>query len=94
FLGMLRNNLLDINVYPDPYRTHCVQRGGVQYLLLHKHTGFRNICEWGGWSSDFSSSSVFRYIILISDNVQLSRENFLDPDRSPQFCYYVCGQSC
>ncbi|KAJ7218982.1 DNA breaking-rejoining enzyme [Mycena haematopus] len=94
FLQILRNNLLDIEIDPAPYGTHSVRRGGVQWLLLFKRAGLRQICEWGGWSTDFNSSSLLRYIISISDDIQLSREDFLDPDRPPQLHCYACGRTC
>ncbi|KAJ7255530.1 DNA breaking-rejoining enzyme, partial [Mycena haematopus] len=94
FLLLLRNNLLEVGVDPTPYGTHSIRRGAVQYLLLLKRKGLRQICEWGGWSTDFSSTSVLRYIISISDDIQLNREEFLDPNRPPQLKCYVCGRSC
>ncbi|KAJ7447380.1 DNA breaking-rejoining enzyme [Mycena galericulata] len=94
FLLLFRNNLLEVKVDPAPYGTHSLRRGGVQYLLLFKRKGIRQICEWGGWSTDFTSSSVLRYIISLSDDVQLVREVFLDPNRPPQLKCYVCGRGC
>ncbi|KAJ7490204.1 hypothetical protein B0H11DRAFT_1719309, partial [Mycena galericulata] len=94
FLLLFRNNLLEVKVDPAPYGTHSLRRGGVQYLLLFKRKGIRQICEWGGWSTDFTSSSVLRYIISLSDDVQLVREDFLDPNRPPQLKCYVCGRGC
>ncbi|KAJ7603613.1 hypothetical protein DFH06DRAFT_1022112, partial [Mycena polygramma] len=94
FLQLFRSNLLDINVDPAPYGTHSIRRGGVQYLLLFKRVGIRQICEWGGWSTEFTSTSVLKYIISISDDLQLIREDFLDPNRLPQLKCYVCGRMC
>ncbi|KAJ6454083.1 hypothetical protein C8R47DRAFT_997399, partial [Mycena vitilis] len=94
FLQLFRHNLLDINIDPAPYGTHSVRRGGVQYLLLFKRAGLRQICEWGGWSTDFTSTSVLRYIISISDDVQLDREDFLNPHRPLQLTCYRCGRNC
>ncbi|KAJ6464719.1 DNA breaking-rejoining enzyme [Mycena vulgaris] len=94
FLKLFRNNLLDVKVDPAPYGTHSIRRGGVQYLLLSKRVGIRQICEWGGWSTEFTSTSVLRYIISISDDVQLIRQDFLDPHRPPQMKCYVCGRMC
>ncbi|KAJ7445234.1 hypothetical protein B0H11DRAFT_1746916 [Mycena galericulata] len=94
FLLLLRNNLIEVKVDPAPYGTHSIRRGGVQYLLLFKRKGIRQICEWGGWSTEFTSTSVLRYIISLSDDVQLNRQEFLDPNRPPQLKCYVCGRGC
>ncbi|KAJ7499117.1 DNA breaking-rejoining enzyme [Mycena latifolia] len=94
FLELFRNNLLDIDIDPAPYGTHSVRRGGVQYLLLFKRAGLRHICEWGGWSTDFTSTSVLRYIISVSDDVQLNREDFLNPNRPLQLTCHTCGRNC
>ncbi|KAJ7716669.1 DNA breaking-rejoining enzyme [Mycena maculata] len=94
FLLLFRNNLLDVKIDPAPYGTHSIRRGEVQYLLIFKWKGIHQICEWGGWSTDFTSTSVLRYIISLSDDVQLIREDFLDPNRPPQLKCYVCGRGC
>ncbi|KAJ7477891.1 hypothetical protein B0H11DRAFT_1726204, partial [Mycena galericulata] len=94
FLHIFRRNLDEVEIDPAPYGTHSVRRGGVQYLLLYKRKGIRQICEWGGWSTDFTSTSVLRYIISVSDDVQLIREDFLDPDRPAQLHCYACGRTC
>ncbi|KAJ7755954.1 hypothetical protein B0H16DRAFT_1315486, partial [Mycena metata] len=94
FLKLFRMNLMDVDVDPAPYGTHSIRRGGVQYLLLFKRAGLRQICEWGGWSTEFTSSSVLRYIISVSDDVQLIRQDFLDPHRPPQLKCYSCGRMC
>ncbi|KAJ7168720.1 DNA breaking-rejoining enzyme [Mycena filopes] len=94
FLKLFRMNLIDVDVDPAPYGTHSIRRGGVQYLLLFKRAGIRQICEWGGWSTEFTSASVLRYIISVSDDVQLNRQDFLDPHRPPQLKCYICGRMC
>ncbi|KAH9481587.1 hypothetical protein JR316_0001127 [Psilocybe cubensis] len=58
FLELFRNNLLDIGVDPIPYGTHSFRRGGCQYLSSERRWSIRTICEWGGWSTEFSNLTI------------------------------------
>ncbi|KAK7006941.1 DNA breaking-rejoining enzyme [Favolaschia claudopus] len=58
FLEMFRNNLLDIGLDPYPYGTHSFRRGGCQYFASHRRWSLRRICNWGGWSMEFSSLTI------------------------------------
>ncbi|KAF8219849.1 hypothetical protein L208DRAFT_1337373, partial [Tricholoma matsutake] len=57
FLEMFHNNLLDVNIDPSPYSTHSFcRRGGCQYFASHNlRWSLRTICEWGGWSTEFTN---------------------------------------
>ena len=65
FLELFRNNLLDVGIDPVPYGTHSFRRGGVQWMSVGLRWPLRRICEWGGWSSEFSHMTIVKYLILI-----------------------------
>ncbi|KAJ3795806.1 hypothetical protein GGU11DRAFT_878935 [Lentinula aff. detonsa] len=58
FLEMFRNNLLDIGVDFVPYGTHSFRRGGCQWLSVERRWPLRQICEWGGWSQEFTHLTI------------------------------------
>lgn len=94
FLEMFRNNLLDINVDPTDYGTHSFRRGGCQWLSVHLRWGIRQICEWGGWSMEFSNLTIVKYLISWNDNPMLKREDFFNFNRPPSTKCFTCGRSC
>ncbi|KAF8233880.1 hypothetical protein L208DRAFT_1264826 [Tricholoma matsutake] len=60
---MFCNNLLDVNIDPFAYGTHSFHRGGCQHFASHKHWSLRTICEWGGWSTEFTNLTIVKYLI-------------------------------
>ncbi|KIJ63936.1 hypothetical protein HYDPIDRAFT_91393, partial [Hydnomerulius pinastri MD-312] len=94
FLEMFRNNLLDIAIDPYPYGTHSFRRGGCQYLHLERRWQLRRICEWGGWSTEFTSLTIVKYLISVNDDPTEPRESFFDPSRPLTIKCPQCGRSC
>ncbi|KAK7053588.1 DNA breaking-rejoining enzyme [Favolaschia claudopus] len=94
FLEMFRNNLLDIGMDPYPYGTHSFRRGGCQYFASHRRWSLRRICDWGGWSMEFSSLTIVKYLIGWNDDPTELRENFLNPNQKPTEKCAVCGRTC
>ena len=94
FLEMFRNNLLDIAIDPSPYGTHSFRRGGCQYLASYRCWSLRAICEWGGWSTEFSNLTIVKYLISWNDDPTQQREDFFNPNRPPAVKCFVCGRSC
>lgn len=94
FLELFRNNLLDIKVDPTPYGTHSFRRGGCQYLAGERRWLLRTICEWGGWSTEFSSMTIVKYLISWNDNPTEQREDYFNPARKPATKCFRCGRSC
>ncbi|KIJ04676.1 hypothetical protein PAXINDRAFT_94457 [Paxillus involutus ATCC 200175] len=94
FLELFRNNLLDIQVDPVSYGTHSFRRGGCQYLHIERRWPLRRICEWGGWSQDFTSMTIVKYLISLNDDPTEPREQFFNPDRKPTVKCPQCGRSC
>ncbi|KAF9232475.1 hypothetical protein BU15DRAFT_54962 [Melanogaster broomeanus] len=94
FLEMFRNNLLDINIDPTPYGTHSFRRGGCQYLHIDRRWPLRRICEWGGWSQEFSNLTIVKYLISLNDDPMEAREDFFNPNRPPVLKCWQCGRSC
>jgi hypothetical protein len=94
FLELFRNNLLDINVDPYPYGTHSFRRGGCQYLASDRRWSLRTICEWGGWSTEFSNLTIVRYLISANDNPMQRRQDFFNPKKRPALKCFQCGRCC
>ncbi|KAJ7100328.1 hypothetical protein C8R43DRAFT_1092322 [Mycena crocata] len=94
FLEIFRNHLLDIGVDSYPYGTHSFRRGGCQYLHVYRRWLIRDICQWGGWSIEFSSLTIVKYLISSSDNPRVLREDFFNPNRPLQLKCPYCGRSC
>ncbi|KAG1883681.1 DNA breaking-rejoining enzyme, partial [Suillus subluteus] len=94
FLELFRNNLLDINIDPAPYGTHSFRRGGCQYLHVEKRWPLRRICEWGGWSAEFSNLTIVKYLISSNDDPAEPQEHFFDPNRPPRVKCPQCGRCC
>lgn len=94
FLEMFRNNLLDVARDPWPYGTHSFRRGGCQYLACEKRWSLKTLCEWGGWSEDFTNLTIIKYLLAWNDDVLIPREDFLNPDRPPAVRCFSCGRTC
>ncbi|KAJ6533268.1 DNA breaking-rejoining enzyme, partial [Mycena sp. CBHHK59/15] len=94
FLEMFRNNLLDIGLDPYPYGTHSFRRGGCQYFASHRRWSLRRICEWGGWSMEFSNLTIVKYLIGWNDDPTELRENFLNPKQQITERCAACGRTC
>ncbi|KAJ7168719.1 hypothetical protein C8R46DRAFT_1218107 [Mycena filopes] len=89
YLHLLRMRLIDIHIDPILFGTHCNRRGGAQYHF-NRGVPLAFICEMGGWSTDWRSSSVWRYIVNEVDVGHFDRANFYNPDRVGQICWQ-CG---
>ncbi|KAF8173373.1 DNA breaking-rejoining enzyme, partial [Mycena galopus ATCC 62051] len=94
FLEMFRNNLLDIGLDPYPYGTHSFRQGGCQYFASHRRWSVRRICDWGGWSMEFSSLTIVKYLIGWNDDPTELRENFLNPNQKIMEKCSACGRTC
>ncbi|KAJ7649395.1 hypothetical protein DFH06DRAFT_996316, partial [Mycena polygramma] len=94
FLEIFRNHLLDIGVDPYPYGTHSFRRGGCQYLHVYRRWYIRDVCQWGGWSTEFSSLTIVKYLISWNDNPLVRRRDFFNPKRALQLKCTYCGRSC
>ncbi|KAJ3975260.1 DNA breaking-rejoining enzyme [Lentinula raphanica] len=94
FLEMFRNNLLDIGVDYLPYGTHSFCRGGCQWLSVERRWPLRQICEWGGWSQEFTHLTIVKYLISWNDNPHVDRDDFFNMDRAPAIVCPTCNRSC
>ncbi|KAK6997291.1 hypothetical protein R3P38DRAFT_2563764 [Favolaschia claudopus] len=94
FLEMFRNNLLDIEIDPAPYGTHSFRRGGCQWLYSCCRWGLIRICDWGGWSTEFSNLTIVKYLISYADEPSERREDYLNPNRPPTKKCFSCGRTC
>ncbi|KAG2032395.1 DNA breaking-rejoining enzyme [Suillus americanus] len=94
FLELFRNNLLDINIDPAPYGTHSFHRGGCQYLHVERRWHLSRICEWGGWSTEFTNMTIVKYLISSNDDPAEPREHFFDPNQRPSIKCRQCGRCC
>ncbi|KAN0137248.1 hypothetical protein V8E53_004958 [Lactarius tabidus] len=94
FLEMFRNNLIDINIDPAAYGTHSFRRGGCQYFSVERRYSLRDICDWGGWSSEFTHLTIVKYLISWKDDPSHSRDEFLNMNRAPAVNCSACGRTC
>ncbi|RPD70261.1 hypothetical protein L226DRAFT_547851 [Lentinus tigrinus ALCF2SS1-7] len=94
FLECFRNNLLDVGIDPRPYGTHSFRRGGCQYLAMVLRWPIRNICTWGGWSENFNSATIFKYLLSWTDTPLIGREDYFNPNRPAGEICHACGRSC
>ncbi|KAF8214520.1 DNA breaking-rejoining enzyme, partial [Mycena galopus ATCC 62051] len=94
FLTMLRHSLLDVGVDPISYGTHCLRRGGAQYLYREMRVNIVELAHWGGWAGHETSDSMWRYLVGLVDDGQFDREQFGDPNRPPEIKCWTCGRSC
>ncbi|KZV82571.1 hypothetical protein EXIGLDRAFT_810520, partial [Exidia glandulosa HHB12029] len=94
FLEAFRNNLVDIGIVPRSYGTHSFRRGGCQWLACDKRWPLRRICDWGGWSTEFSSMTIVKYLISWNDDPRERREDYLNPNRPPIVACPLCGRTC
>ncbi|KAK0440482.1 uncharacterized protein EV420DRAFT_1623116 [Desarmillaria tabescens] len=90
FLELFRNNLWDLGISPYVYGTHSFQCGGCQWLSCDLRWSIRQICEWGGWSSDFTHLTIVKYLISSNDNPMLRCEDFFRLDCQVAKCW-TCG---
>ncbi|KAK6989001.1 hypothetical protein R3P38DRAFT_3331736 [Favolaschia claudopus] len=94
FLEMFRNNMLDIGIDPAPYGTHSFRRGGCQWLYSCCRWGLIRICDWGGWSTEFSNLTIVKYLISYADEPSERREDYMNPNRPPTLKCFSCGRTC
>ncbi|KIM73059.1 hypothetical protein PILCRDRAFT_81411 [Piloderma croceum F 1598] len=94
FLELFRNNLVDVGIDPWPYGTHSFRRGGTQWLAYDKRWPIRQICKWGGWSTDPAGTTVMKYLDSWNDDSAERREDYFDPNRLPTSRCHQCGRSC
>ncbi|KAK7036868.1 hypothetical protein R3P38DRAFT_3311614 [Favolaschia claudopus] len=85
---MFRNNLLDIKVDPAPYGTQSFRRGGCQWLYSCCRWGLIRICDWGGWSTEFSNLTIVKYLISYADEPSERREDYCS------ITFNSCGRTC
>ncbi|KAF7374671.1 hypothetical protein MSAN_00352100 [Mycena sanguinolenta] len=93
YLENLRHSLMDVNIDPQAYGTHCLRRGGAQWL--HRVWGVKisELCHWGCWVNDYKSpNSVWRYLIALVDEDEFDRKSFCDP-KAIKGCP-TCRRSC
>lgn len=91
---MFRNNLIDIGIDPAPYGTHSFRRGGCQWLATDRRWVLKKICEWGGWSTEFTHLTIVKYLISWNDDPLLPREDYFNFNLVPTVQCYSCGRSC
>ncbi|KAJ3753401.1 hypothetical protein EV360DRAFT_97034 [Lentinula raphanica] len=80
FLEMFRNNLVDV---------------GVDFWLsVERRWPLRQICEWGGWSQEFTHLTIVKYLISWNDNPHINRDDFFNMHRKPTTVCPTCNRSC
>jgi len=91
---MFRNNLIDVGIDPATYGTHSFRRGGCQWLSTERRWPLQDICEWGGWSTEFTHLTIVKYLISWNDDPSRQRDEFFNLNRPPTVKCSACGRSC
>ncbi|KAJ7222300.1 DNA breaking-rejoining enzyme, partial [Mycena pura] len=94
FLEIFRNHLISVHIDPTAYGTHSFRRGGCQFYANYRRWPLRKICEWGGWSQEFTHGTIVKYLISWNDNPLDAREDFLRPGRPVGVHCQSCGRTC
>ncbi|KAJ6450218.1 hypothetical protein C8R47DRAFT_998961 [Mycena vitilis] len=88
-LQTIRNALMDVNVDPLRFGTHCNRHGGAKFYFHIKKKPVESICLRGRWSLNLKTSSVWKYLISMHDDF-LDRQKFMDPKH--QYRCPKCGR--
>ncbi|KAL1659743.1 hypothetical protein GGF50DRAFT_64646, partial [Schizophyllum commune] len=94
FLEFFRMNLVQVGIDYSTYGTHSFRRGGCQYLVVDRRWNIRRVCEWGGWSTDFTHLTIVKYLISWVDESMSSRADFFRPGQKVAKLCRTCGRSC
>lgn len=63
FSGWFNQNLVDVDLDYSHYSTHSFRYSGCQYLYSEKRWDVRKVADWGGWSANYDSGSIIRYLL-------------------------------
>ncbi|KAJ7362368.1 hypothetical protein DFH08DRAFT_910744 [Mycena albidolilacea] len=74
--------------------THSFRRGGYQWLYTCCCWGLVCICDWGGWSTEFSNLTIVKYLISYVDEPSEWREDYMNPNRPSSLKCFSCGRTC
>ena len=91
---MFRNNLLDIEIDPTPYGNHSFRHGGCQWMSVDLRWNLRTICEWGGWSMEFTNLTIVKYLISSNDAPSRERGDFFNFEGGTTIKCSMCGRTC
>ncbi|KAF9070190.1 DNA breaking-rejoining enzyme [Rhodocollybia butyracea] len=83
-----------VSANPNAQLTSEAFLEGCQWLSCDLRWPLRKICEWGGWSTDFSHLTIVKYLISWNNDPRNKREDFFNMDREPQSKCFACGRSC
>ena len=61
---------------------------------FEKRWSILRLCDWGGWSQDFTHATIVRYLISWTDDPYESREDYLNPNRPADTPCSACGRRC
>ncbi len=61
---------------PYPYSTHPFHHDECQWFACELCWSIWQICEWGGWSMDFSHMTIVKYLISANDTLTLHWNEF------------------
>lgn len=94
WIEMFRQNLVDIGIVPTFYAGHSFRRGGCQWLAFERRWSIYRICDWGGWSADFSHGAIIRYLFNEVGNEGSRRDEYMNPNQKVITVCYLCNRQC
>ncbi|KXS09102.1 hypothetical protein M427DRAFT_91987, partial [Gonapodya prolifera JEL478] len=71
-----KDDLKDVQLRKELYGTHSFQRGGCQYCYQVCQWDLQQVCHWGGWTADFKTLMVVRYLVGVHDERIVPRDKF------------------
>ncbi|ESK82129.1 cointegrate resolution protein s [Moniliophthora roreri MCA 2997] len=94
FLVHFHNHLSVIGLDAMQYGGHSFRHGGCQWLHIECRWPLQKICEWGGWSQEFSNLTIVKYLISWNDNPRFKWENFFLMNQKAEVACVMCGRKC
>ncbi|PBK82913.1 hypothetical protein ARMGADRAFT_1048527 [Armillaria gallica] len=83
------------NLFPNIDERDCpvTTKSTAMWFACELRWSIQQICEWGGWSTDFSHLTIVKYLISANDTPTLRQDEFFKLDGQVVKCM-TCGQTC
>jgi hypothetical protein len=93
FSAMFKSNLAEVGLDPHLYDTHSFRRGGARYFVNEKRWKILRVAHWGGWSTEWSASTIIRYLVGVLNEDPIPLKDYRNPNVMAKVCN-TCGRSC
>lgn len=76
------------------YAGHSCRCGECQWFIWEKRWSIICLCDWGGWSQNFTHAMIVQYLILWTDDPYESRKDYLNPNCAADTPCSACSCWC